>query len=247
MKSLFCGFVVRAPYICEDGTPSGHDATYLETVGGYRLRIHRVYANPFNDPKLIELVGQYVVLMGESNSNTLMISKLPSKLKKVTMKEIPKFAFALASEHATDDFLPARANPTDTGYDVKACIRSKDGLPAVMQIPAGAFATIPLGIKAFIPAGYWLQLNSRSSCFTKKNLVCLVGTIDETYEGEMKFAVANMNKHAVSIEHGERIGQLVPYRREEINVELVSEEEFKQLSEGRENTRGTGGFGSTGK
>jgi deoxyuridine 5'-triphosphate nucleotidohydrolase len=108
-------------------------------------------------------------------------------------------------------------------------------------------ALIPLGIKAFIPAGWWLQLNPRSSTFVKLGLSSLIGVIDEMYEGEIKFAVVNHGPIPVTIKCKDRIGQLIPYERKEVKISFATDEEYTKLSETRDNDRGSGGFGSSGQ
>lgn len=158
-----------------------------------------------------------------------------------------KFYFLKADESLSDDFLPKKANDKDTGYDVKAAVLNTDGEPYLLEIKPGEKVLIPTGLKAFIPDGWWLQINPRSSTFTKLGLTALVGVIDEGYENEIKLAVRNDNDHSVTINFGDRVGQLIPIRREVMDAEFVSSERFAELCAGRKNTRGTGGFGSSGK
>lgn len=159
-----------------------------------------------------------------------------------------------------DTLLPIRANPTDTGWDVKC------GAPNGVELKHGGYAIIPLGFRVFPPQGWWLKLVSRSSTFIKKNLHALYGTIDESYEGQVGFCAmfnaSNLNCYPelddgtspltirslkkIYIPFGERIGQLIPVRREEMSVISVTNEEFDELCSERNANRRTGGFGSTG-
>jgi dUTP pyrophosphatase len=65
------------------------------------------------------------------------------------------------------------------------------------------------------------------------------GTIDEDYRGEVKVILVNLGTEPFVIAHGERIAQLVVAPVTKVDVELVSSLE--------PTTRGTGGFGSTGR
>jgi dUTP pyrophosphatase len=156
--------------------------------------------------------------------------------------ELPTFKFALM-EGLGSEFLPTRAHSTDTGWDVRSrssfCLR------------AGQYAKIPLGFRMFAPPGWWLELRPRSSSFAKKHLNSLYGVIDEGYENELILACdylpdINAMGKDLRIEPGEAIGQIIPVRREEMKVEMISNEEYEALCQARKTSRGKGGFGSTG-
>lgn len=177
----------------------------------------------------------------------------------------PEFIFTI-DEGLDYSFLPQQATEQDTGWDVQAA-------KTITFRPTQKFL-IPLGLRCFAPPGYWLELRPRSSSFGKKNLHALYGVVDEGYEGQIYFAcqwippisdneldtiingfdggvrvdaLASYFKKELVIEKGERIGQLVPVKRQVMNVSSVSAEEFKKLCEERGHKRGAGGFGSSGK
>lgn len=164
-------------------------------------------------------------------------------LSEVIMIEVPIFKFVL-NDGVNDDFLPTRAENKATGWDVRCA-------EEVMLRP-GQYAKIALGFRMFAPPGWWLELRPRSSSFAKKKLHCLYGVIDEAYEGQMVFAcqyipdISSLGND-LKIEAGEAIGQLIPIKRQEMLVEKVSNEEYTKLTQQRQATRGTGGFGSTSK
>ncbi len=54
------------------------------------------------------------------------------------------------------------------------------------------------------------------------------------------------NNHLKKISFGDRIGQVIPARRESMNVEIVSNDDFAKLSAERNASRKEGGFGSSG-
>lgn len=150
----------------------------------------------------------------------------------------PVFKFCAQSS----DFLPAN-DGIATGYDVRA------NIPAPITLYSGDSALIPLGLKCIAPAGWWLQLNPRSSTFVKKSLVSLVGVIDQDYEGIIhlacKFLPANPSD-SLTIVPGEKIAQLIPFKIERMDVVSITTEEFEKEVLARNFSRGAGGFGSTG-
>lgn len=145
-------------------------------------------------------------------------------------------------------FLPTQADPEATGYDVRCAD------PNGVVLRPNCYLKINLGIKMFAPPGWWLKLVPRSSTFMKKHLHALYGTIDETYENNINFValyspdactMLNANEYK-KIEFGERIAQVIPVQRQEMNVQGVSEEEIKKLFAERQGQRGEGGFGASG-
>jgi dUTP pyrophosphatase len=153
---------------------------------------------------------------------------------------IPEFFFTL-NEGLDDSFLPSRSDLESTGWDVKAAIE--------ITIDPFSYFKIPLGFRAFPPEGWWFQLHPRSSSFTKKSMHILVGIIDETYPQEVILAGQYLPNHgndsSIIISKGERIGQIIPVKRQEMLVSKVSAEDFNALCERRAAVR-SGGFGSTG-
>jgi dUTP pyrophosphatase len=152
----------------------------------------------------------------------------------------PTFKFAI-NEGLTDIYLPQRGTDRATGWDVR-CTEQ-------LLIRAGEYVKIPLGFRMFCPTGWWMELRPRSSSFAKKNLHALYGVIDEDYEGQCVFAAQYLPEKSTDylvIQEGEAIGQIIPVRREEMIVERVTNEEYEKLCKGRQATRGSGGFGSTG-
>jgi deoxyuridine 5'-triphosphate nucleotidohydrolase len=164
--------------------------------------------------------------------------------------EVPHFAFCRStlSDHIDESFLPRKQNDNDTGFDVKACILDAEGNPSSLTLSPDQAVKIDLGLRVIAPPGWWLQLNPRSSTFAKLHLVSLVGVVDNGYEGPMMLAGKYLppDNESITVKHGDRIGQLVPFRLEQMKCSWVSDEEFDQLSRARSNTRGTGGFGSSG-
>lgn len=158
----------------------------------------------------------------------------------------PTFKFAVKRDLIGSDisFLPTKAHSDDTGWDVKSA--------KSLTIKAGQYAKIPLGIRVFAPKGWWLELRPRSSTFAKKQLHCLYGVIDEGFQNEILFAtyyapdISSLG-HDIKINCGDAIGQLIPVKRQEMKVEIITNEDFEKICKERNATRGTGGFGSSGR
>ena len=120
----------------------------------------------------------------------------------------------------------------DAGLDV----RSIEGAILVPNIPV-AVAT---GLAFEIPAGYELQLRPRSGLALKYaiTLANSPATIDPGYRGELKVILLNLGKFPYEIHAGDRIAQMVLSKYEAVT--------WDETDLG-DSTRGTGGFGSSGR
>lgn len=182
------------------------------------------------------------------------------------MTEKPSFKFALREDlKGQEQFLPTRGEPTASGWDVRAAMEDRQ----TIVLHPFQTAKIHLGFRGIPPQGWWYELKPRSSSFAKKSLHALYGTIDETYEGELIFAcqfIPPMNythfskggqsaldwsdylmNNYLKIEFGDAIGQIIPVKRQEMEVVSVSNEDYDNEVAKRAAQRGAGGFGSTGK
>lgn len=132
--------------------------------------------------------------------------------------------------------LPEYATPQSAGLDVRACL--PDG-PITLQ--PREWQLVPTGLFAALPDGMELQVRPRSGLAFKYGVTVLnsPGTIDADYRGEIGVLLINHGGQPFVVEHGERIAQLVLARYER----LV----WAETDELPETSRGTGGFGSTGK
>lgn len=131
--------------------------------------------------------------------------------------------------------IPEYMTSGSAGCDIKAC------LPDPLEILPGKRAAVATGLAFGIPEGFEVQIRPRSGLAIKKGLTVVnaPGTIDCDYRGEVKVLLINHSDEAVVISHGERIAQCVLSRVDQIRWTVVSELD--------ETTRGSGGFGSTGK
>ena len=130
--------------------------------------------------------------------------------------------------------LPVYGTSFSAGADLCAC------LDAPVTLQAGETKLISIGISMEIPEGYAGLVFARSGLATKRNLAPAnkVGVIDSDYRGEFFVPLHNHGTVPQTIEHGERIAQMIltPY----LTAKFI---EADTLSD---TLRGEGGFGSTG-
>ena len=113
-------------------------------------------------------------------------------------------------------------------------------LDAPLTLDAGKTVLVHTGLAVEIPVGFVGLVCARSGLATKRGLAPAnkVGVIDADYRGEIMVALHNHSSVPQTIEHGERVAQLIllPYL-------TAAYEETDSLSD---TARGAGGFGSTG-
>lgn len=130
--------------------------------------------------------------------------------------------------------LPSYATSGSAGMDLRAELAAPVTLqPLERQL-------IPTGLYIELPQGYEAQIRPRSGLAYKRGLSIpnAPGTIDSDYRGEIKVILINLSTEPQTIEHGERIAQMVIARHEQVTWQLVDALD--------DSDRGTGGFGSTG-
>ena len=100
---------------------------------------------------------------------------------------------------------------------------------------------IDTGFCVALPAGYEAQVRPRSGLAIKHGITCLntPGTIDADYRGEVKVILINLGDAPFIIERGERIAQMV--------IAPVTQAQVSVVTQLDETSRGSGGFGSTGR
>ncbi len=132
--------------------------------------------------------------------------------------------------------LPVKGSKNAAGYDFIN--------PEEVTIQPKEIKYVKTGIKAMFPDNIALLLFNRSSNPKKKNLILIngVGVVDADYynnednEGEIAFAFYNISAIPLTIQKGEKLGQGMFVKYEDIsdyNSENVNERK--------------GGFGSTGE
>lgn len=131
--------------------------------------------------------------------------------------------------------VPTYGSEFAAGADLYACLDES------ITIESGETKFVHTGIAMELPLGYAGLVHARSGLASKRGLAPAnkVGVIDCDYRGEIMVALHNHGKEAQTIEHGERVAQLLimPYITADFDV----------VDELSETVRGAGGFGSTGR
>ena len=133
----------------------------------------------------------------------------------------------------SDNDLPSYETLGSAGCDVRSTHSATIG--------PGLSTLIKTGLYVEIPLGYEIQVRPRSGLAYKKQITVLnsPGTIDADYRGEIGVIIINHGLSKVTLEKGERIGQLVLNKVEQIK--------WNPVLALADTSRGSGGFGSTGK
>lgn len=102
-------------------------------------------------------------------------------------------------------------------------------------------ALIPTGLAIALPEGTEAQIRPRSG-LALRNGISIINTpctIDSDYRGEIRIPLINFDREPQTVEHGERIAQLL--------VAAVLRIEWRPADALPASGRGAGGFGSTGR
>ena len=100
-------------------------------------------------------------------------------------------------------------------------------------------AFIKSGVSIQLPEGYEAQVRSRSGLNKNHGIVCITGTIDSDYRGDIGIILYNLSREPYIIHPGDFIAQLV--------ISPVIQADWQEVDHLDETDRGEGGFGSTGK
>ncbi len=131
--------------------------------------------------------------------------------------------------------LPTYGSAEAAGADLYACLEES------VTILPGETAWIPTGLALEVPKGCAGLIYARSSMGVKRGLAPAnkVGVIDSDYRGEIRVVLLNHGKEPQTVEHGERIAQML--------ITPVLMPAYLEVKELDDTQRGQGGFGSTGK
>ena len=131
--------------------------------------------------------------------------------------------------------MPTYGSVEAAGADLYACLTE----PVTIQPGQSVF--IPTGLAMELPRGYAGLIYARSGLACKRGLAPAnkVGVVDSDYRGEFMIVLHNHGSAAQTIEHGERIAQLV--------ITPVFTPGFTEVDDLSATERSGGGFGSTGK
>jgi dUTP pyrophosphatase len=132
--------------------------------------------------------------------------------------------------------MPSYGTPGSAGLDLRACI------DAAIEIAPGQTVLIPTGLSIYVEdPRYAALILPRSGLGHKHGIVLgnLVGLIDSDYQGQLMVSTWNRSNAPFTLEPMERLAQLV--------IVPIQQVELKIVDEFAESSRGTGGFGSTGR
>jgi dUTP pyrophosphatase len=134
-----------------------------------------------------------------------------------------------------DAMLPRYQTADAAGMDLHAA------LDVPMQLAPGAVVAVPTGLAMAIPRGYEGQVRPRSGLAAKHavTVVNAPGTVDSDFRGTVMVLLINHGREAFTINHGDRIAQMV--------IAPVSQADVVEVDALDETVRGAGGFGSTGR
>lgn len=165
-----------------------------------------------------------------------------------------EIGFKRLSEHA---ILPTKANPSDSGLDLYA---AED-----IIIAPGETVIVKTNLAVQLPPGYEAVVRPRSGITSKTKLRVHLGTIDESYRGDIGIIVDNISHkiesksgyfqqidgsmtqlieydanyvHTYLIRKGDKIAQLV--------VQPIPQTVAVEIAELDDTDRGGNGFGSSG-
>lgn len=131
--------------------------------------------------------------------------------------------------------MPTYGSAEAAGADLYACLDK----PIVVYPGESVF--VPTGLAMELPKGYAGLIYARSGLACKRGLAPAnkVGVVDSDYRGEFMIVLHNHGTTEQTIQHGERIAQLV--------ITPVFTPGFVESDELSDTERSGGGFGSTGK
>lgn len=143
-----------------------------------------------------------------------------------------KITVKIVNESSND--LPQYATPYAAGMDLRANLKEPVTLQPLER------RLIPTGIRIELPEGYECQIRPRSGLALKSGITVLntPGTIDADYRGEIGVILVNLSDKPFTVNHGERICQMVVARHASV--------EWQPSDNLAESNRGDGGFGHTG-
>ena len=131
--------------------------------------------------------------------------------------------------------LPRYQSADAAGMDLIADIE------ASLEIAPMGRAAVPTGIAMEIPPGFEGQVRPRSGRALEDGLTLInsPGTVDADYRGEIKVLLVNLGSLPIAVRRGDRVAQLV--------IAPVARAELIEVAELGPSSRGSGGFGHTGR
>jgi dUTP pyrophosphatase len=131
--------------------------------------------------------------------------------------------------------LPRYQSADAAGIDLVADIEVS------LEIAPMGRAAVPTGIAMEIPPGFEGQVRPRSGRALEEGLTLInsPGTVDADYRGEIKVLLVNLGSAPIAVRRGDRVAQLV--------ITPVARAELIEVAELGPSSRGSGGFGHTGR
>lgn len=128
--------------------------------------------------------------------------------------------------------LPSKAHESDAGFDLYA--------NEAFHINPGEIYNVPLGFAIEIPK-HTVALVQGKSGLAKNNRITTIGNvIDSGYRGECHALLINHGYEPIYFNQGDKVAQL-------LIIKLFEVDKFKEVEELSDTSRGSGGFGSTGR
>lgn len=127
---------------------------------------------------------------------------------------------------------PTKNRSGDAGWDLYSNM--------FIQIPPRSFVNIPTDIALSAPEGYYYTIEGRSGLGAKQ-ILPFRGIIDSGYTGCLKVLLHNLSDQPYEVLKHDRIAQICIHKIEEVQIVLVDEFTSEYV------TRGTAGFGSSGR
>lgn len=139
------------------------------------------------------------------------------------------------NENFNDIPLPKYETDGSAGLDIRAAVEND------VIINSGKIGFISTNLSVEIPEGYEIQVRPRSGLAVKHGIGILnsPGTIDSDYRGEIKIILFNFGENNFTVKRGDRIAQLI--------ISKVYKADFVETENLNQSSRGSGGFGHTGK
>nr|BDV50179.1 MAG: dUTPase [Chiromantes dehaani nimavirus] len=142
--------------------------------------------------------------------------------------------------------IPSRQTVGSVGYDL---FTKNNGV--FENVPAQGKALIELGLRVFIPDGYYGRIASRSSVSWVNHTSVDGGVVDPDYEGELKIILFNHGKIDLKIPPKGKIAQIIlekcatpPVYEAKVDKK-TGHFVFEKIPDNIARCRGGGGFGST--
>ena len=128
-------------------------------------------------------------------------------------------------------YILAKGHNTGSGYDMRTVWD--------MEIYPGHTLKVETGVYLELPKGFEAQVRPKSG-LSSQGLLVHFGTVDEDYRGQVLVTVTNLTGKTIYLDEEQKVAQLVFVRKDMTILKSVKEIDT-------DTTRGTGGFGSTGR